>query len=172
MLVVSGLATTAVEARQRVEVALSSGRAAEVFSRMVAALGGPTDLLEQVERYLPVAPVTMPIFPDSEGYLSAVDVRAVGNAIIVLGGGRRKANDRLDLSVGFTGVVPIGTRLDCQTPLCMVHAPSREAAEDAGAAYRSACAISARKSEDRPIVLETLSAVAPPDATIRRESRP
>jgi thymidine phosphorylase len=163
MLLVTGLAGTAVEARQRVDAALTSGRAAEVFARMVAALGGPADLLERADRYLPGAPVTMPVFPDSEGYLSAVDVRAVGNAIIVLGGGRRKADDRLDLSVGFTGVVPIGTRLDRQTPLCMVHAASREAAGAAGAAYRSACIISSGNPENRPVVLETLSAVARPD---------
>jgi thymidine phosphorylase len=172
MLVVSGLARTTAEARRRVDAALTSGRAAEVFARMVAALGGPADFLERAERYLPAAPVTMPIFHDVEGYLSAVDVRAVGNAIIMLGGGRRKTDDRLDLSVGFTGVVPIGTRLDRQTPLCMVHASSREAAQDAGAAYKSACTVSAGKPAGRPIVLETLPAVVPPDGAIWRELRP
>jgi thymidine phosphorylase len=107
----------------------------------------------------------MPIFPDSAGYLSAVDVRAVGNAVILLGGGRRKADDRLDLSVGFTGVVPIGTCLDRKIPLAMVHASSKEAARDASAAYRSACIITAEKPKGRPTVLETLSAAAPPGAT-------
>jgi thymidine phosphorylase len=171
MLVVTGLAGTTAEARQRVDAALASGRAAEVFARMVTALGGPSDFLERAEHYLPAAPVTMPVFPDSEGHLAAVDVRAVGNAIIMLGGGRRKADDRLDLSVGFTGVVPIGTRVDPQTPLCMVHAPSTEAAQAASAAYRSACILSAGKPEDRPVVLETLSAVARPGAALWRKSR-
>jgi thymidine phosphorylase len=166
MLLATGLATTAVEARQRIDAALTSGRAAEVFDKMVAALGGPADFIEQSERCLPVAPVTMPIFPDSDGYLSAVDVRAVGNAIILLGGGRQKTDDRLDLSVGFTGVVPTGTRVDRNTPLAMVHASSREAAQRASAAYRSACQISAGKPRDRPIVLETLSAAAPPGVPV------
>jgi thymidine phosphorylase len=161
MLVVSGLAGTTVAARQRVEAALNSGRAAEVFARMVAALGGPVDLLERAAHYLPAAPVTMPVFPESDGYLSTVDVRAVGNAIIVLGGGRRKADDQLDLSVGFTDVVPTGTRLDRRTPLCVVHASCRDAAEVASAAYRGACTISDRNPEARPVVLETLSATAP-----------
>jgi thymidine phosphorylase len=161
MLVVTGIASTVVDARQRVDAALDSGRAAEVFARMVAALGGPGNFLERAAHYLPAAPVAMPVFPESDGYLSVVDVRAVGNAIIVLGGGRRKADDQLDLSVGFTDVAPTGTRLDRRTPLCVVHASSREAAEAAGAAYRDACSISARKPEDRPVVLEALSAVAP-----------
>jgi thymidine phosphorylase len=161
MLVVSGLAGTAVEARQRVEAALNSGRAAEVFARMVAALGGPADLLERAAHHLPAAPVTMPIFPESDGYLSTVDVRAIGNAIIVLGGGRRKADDQLDLTVGFTDIVPTGARLDRRTPLCVVHASGRDAAEVAGAAYRGACTISDRNPEARPVVLETLSATTP-----------
>jgi thymidine phosphorylase len=165
MLLVTGLADTAAEARRRIVAALTSGRAAEVFAKMVAALGGPADLIEHAERYLPVAPVRMPIFPDATGYLSAVDVRAVGNAVILLGGGRRRADDRLDLSVGLTGVVPIGTCLDPQTPLAMVHASSEEAAREASAAYRSACIITAEKPKDRPEVLETLSAAVPPGAT-------
>ena len=128
---------------------------------MVAALGGPVDLLERAAHYLPAAPVTMPVFPESDGYLSTVDVRAVGNAIIVLGGGRRKADDQLDLTVGFTDIVPTGTRLDRRTPLCVVHASCRDAAEVASAAYRGACTISDRNPEPRPVVLETLSAAAP-----------
>jgi thymidine phosphorylase len=162
MLLVTGLAGTAVEARRRIVAALTSGRAAEVFDKMVAALGGPSDFIERSGHYLPVAPVSMPIFPDSEGYFAAVDVRAVGNAVILLGGGRQKADDRLDLSVGFTGVAPIGTYLDRKTPLAVVHAPSEEAAREAGAAYRGACLITAEKAEDRPIVLEILPAAAPP----------
>ena len=38
--------------------ALESGAAAEAFARMVAALGGPADLLERPDDHLPAAPVT------------------------------------------------------------------------------------------------------------------
>ncbi len=41
----------------RLEDALASGRAAERFARMVAALGGPSDLLDRPEAHLPAAPV-------------------------------------------------------------------------------------------------------------------
>ncbi|WP_432644269.1 hypothetical protein, partial [Listeria monocytogenes] len=34
------------------EHSLSSGKAAEIFAKMVAALGGPTDLLEKPDNYL------------------------------------------------------------------------------------------------------------------------
>lgn len=171
MLVITGLSRTADEAHQRVDAALSSGRAAEVFARMVAAMGGPADFLDRAQIYLPEAPVSMPVSSDGEGYLAAVDARAVGNAIIALGGGRSKVDDKLDLSVGFTDIIPVGTRVDRQAPLCVVHAPSREAAQQAAAAYREACTVSTVKPETRPIVLEKLSGPAPPSTTIRRQTR-
>ncbi len=46
------------------------------------------------------------------GIVAAVDTRAIGNAIIELGGGRRQVGEELDLSVGFSDIAPIGTALD------------------------------------------------------------
>ena len=91
---------------------------------MVAALGGPADFLERTDDYLPSAAVTLPVPPPHDGYLAAVDARALGNAIIQLGGGRRRADDKLDLSVGFTDIAAIGTAVDRGRPLAVVHAVS------------------------------------------------
>ena len=52
MLIVAGLETDREAATQRCDEAVSSGRASEVFSRMVAALGGPTDFLDKYDAYL------------------------------------------------------------------------------------------------------------------------
>ena len=53
MLVAGGLAADRDAAAGRLEPALASGRAAEKLRQMVAALGGPADLLERPDRYLP-----------------------------------------------------------------------------------------------------------------------
>ena len=53
LLVLGGLAPDASTASKRFDEAISSGAAAERFSRMVASLGGPADLLENPDRYLP-----------------------------------------------------------------------------------------------------------------------
>ncbi|MDH3806931.1 MAG: thymidine phosphorylase, partial [Gammaproteobacteria bacterium] len=78
MLVVTGLETDRDAARQRCDDAVTSGRAAEIFSAMVAALGGPADFLENSEAYLAKAPVVRPIH--ANGYLTTVNTRGVGNA--------------------------------------------------------------------------------------------
>ena len=100
----AGVESTGDAARQRADRAVTSGKAAEVFSRMVAALGGPADFIERTDHHLPSAPMTLPVPSLHDGYLAAVDARALGNAIIELGGGRRRADDKLDLSVGFTDI--------------------------------------------------------------------
>jgi thymidine phosphorylase len=156
LLLLGGVENKREVALRRAESAVSSGKAAEIFARMVAALGGPADLLERIDHYLPVAPVTAPIAPAQSGYLSAVDARAVGNAIIELGGGRRRADDKLDLSVGFTDIAPIGAAVDRERPLAVVHAASDAAAQRGIRNLRGACTIAQAPPAPRPVVYETL----------------
>lgn len=160
MLVVAGLSPDHPSAHARIEDALASGRAAEKFARMIAALGGPADFLEHSARYLPRAAVISPVFPDTEGYLAAVDGRAVGNAIIALGGGRRKFDDRLDLSTGFADAAPIGAKVGPGAPLAVVHAASIDDAQRAGERLRAACRIAPSPPPANSVILERLTGAA------------
>jgi thymidine phosphorylase len=156
MLVLSGVEHSADAARQRADRAVTSGKAAEIFGRMVAALGGPADFLERPDHYLPSAPVTLPVPPPRDGYLTAVDARGIGNAIIELGGGRRRADDKLDLSVGFTDIVPISSAVERSRPLAVVHAASEADAQRAIENLRAACTITSSPPPSRPMIYETL----------------
>src|SRR6185295_9289816 len=99
MLVLGGRAADHAEAAGPVERALESGAAAERFARMVAALGGPRDLLERPDQHLPRAPVQLAVTPAVAGVVAQVDVRQIGLAVIALGGGRRQAWDTVDPAV-------------------------------------------------------------------------
>ena len=156
MLVLSGVESSEDAARQRADRAVTSGKAAEVFGRMVAALGGPADFLERTDHHLPSAPVTLPVPSLHDGYLAAVDARALGNAIIELGGGRRRADDKLDLSVGFTDIVSIGSAVDRGQPLAVVHAATEADAQRAILNLRAACTIASSPPPSRPVIYETL----------------
>ena len=150
LLVASGSESDRAAARARCDGAVTSGRAAETFGRMAAALGGPVDFVEDPAKYLPQAPVIRPVH--AEGVLAEVDTRAVGNAIIELGGGRRRVGEELDLSVGFTQVAPIGTRLDAERPLAVVHAATGDDADAAARNLLAACRLSVEAPEARPVV--------------------
>lgn len=152
MLLVGGVEANREAAKTRCEEAVSSGRAAEVFGRMVAALGGPADFIENFDRHLAKAPVVRPIY--GEGIVREVDTRAVGNAIIQLGGGRRVVGETLNLAVGFSDIAPIGAELDTSRPLAMVHAASDDAAEIATRNILKAYRMSKSAPAARPVIRE------------------
>lgn len=157
MLVASGLAPDRETGAVKAQAALDSGQAAERFARMVRALGGPGDFLENPARHLPKAAHQAPILAPRAGFLAAMDGRAIGNALIALGGGRSRQDDVLDLCVGFTQVQPIGTEVGpTAAPLAIAHASSPSALEDAVRAYLAACEISANPPAARPLITANL----------------
>lgn len=156
MLTMTGVEKDEKAAQARVENTITSGRAAEIFARMIAALGGPSDFIENHGSYLPKAKFSAPVTPSEEGYLSTINTRRIGMAIVDLGGGRQKVDDVLDLSVGFTDIAPTGAKVGKGRPLAMAHAASEEALKQAINAYVGACVISDQKPEDRPLIYETI----------------
>jgi len=158
MLFLAGLVDMRSAARKRAEAALNGGEAAEMFGRMVTALGGPSDFLDRPATYLPTASVVRPVAPEQAGYLTAVDGRAVGNAVIELGGGRRRAEDDLDLSVGFADFAPLGGAVGPDRPIAVVHAASEEDAQTAAARLRAACRVAAEPPTVSKVIRERLTA--------------
>lgn len=152
MLIIGGLAADHEEAEARADAAIASGRAAEIFGRMAAALGGPADLIERADTYLPQAPVSRPVFAPVPGYLARVDVRAVGEAIIDLGGGRRTAEDRIDPRTGFSEVATIGARVGPDRPLAIVHAADEAAAKRGLAEFVRACIVAPERPTDGAVI--------------------
>ncbi|UYG06583.1 thymidine phosphorylase [Halomonas sp. M4R1S46] len=128
MLLAGGLAADRTAALARLDERLASGAAAERFARMVAGLGGPSDLLEAADRHLPAAPVVREIRAERAGYLQGLDARALGMAVVELGGGRRAAQDTIDPAVGLSGIAALGERVAAGQPLAVVHARSEDAA--------------------------------------------
>jgi thymidine phosphorylase len=144
-------------ARTAAERALDGGAAAERFVAMVRELGGPSDLLEAPERHLPAAPVVRPAEPAARGMVTGVDVRAVGLAVVALGGGRAREDDPVDHSVGLTEVAAPGERVGPgERPLALVHAADADAAKRAADSLRAAYALGDAPPEEPPAVLEIL----------------
>lgn len=121
MLDLSGVADNLNDAKDKASAALNQGRAAQVFARMVAGLGGPTDLLEKPQHYLPQAPIVKPILASHSGYVCAMDVRAIGLSLVTLKAGRSKADDAIDYAVGLSGMAQIGDYIEQGQPLAVAH---------------------------------------------------
>ena len=90
---------------------------------------------------LPAAPVlASDAAPEARGFVASIDVRAVGLAVVELGGGRSRAADTIDPAVGLTELAPIGAEVGPGAPLARVHARNPDRADAAirrlRAAYR------------------------------------
>ena len=149
MLLIGGLAPDREAGAVQAEQALASGRAAEHFARMVAALGGPADLLERAAAHLATAPICLAILPQ-RGHLAAMDARAIGEAIIRLGGGRVRAEDAIDPRVGLSAMAAIGAVPG--SPLGFVHAADQRSAERGVAEVLAACRFAQEAPDIRPVI--------------------
>ena len=157
LLHLGGLQPDEPAARRAAEEALDSGAAAEHFAAMVAELGGPDDLLEAPDRHLRTAAVTVGAEPAEAGTVSAVDVRAVGLAVVALGGGRIREDDAVDHAVGLTDIAAPGEEVaPGGRPLAVVHAADLEAAARAKQALRAAYELNDSAPKEPPPVLEIL----------------
>jgi len=153
MLVQGGLALDPAHGREAANEALTTGRAAEVFGRMVHAQGGPADFIDRPNRYLATAPVVREIRAERAGYLARIDVRAVGEAIIALGGGRTRTDQAIDHRVGFSAIAALGTALSAGEPLARVHAADEAAAQAASAMLHAALDIRDHAPEPGPVAV-------------------
>jgi thymidine phosphorylase len=157
LLVQTGQAADEAEAVARLQTARHSGAAAERFARMVHGLGGPADLLAHPGRHLANAPVCRPVpAPTAQAdatQVQAIDTRALGLAVIALGGGRRSPGERIDPAVGLSRLAPLGLRTDLQAPLAWVHAADEAGAQAAIAAVQVAYDLGHRAPAPSPLLL-------------------
>ena len=152
VLLSSGIAGSLSAARVQLEQSLHSGKALEIFAKMVAALGGPTDFIERPETHMKTAPIVKPVFADDEGVVAKIATRDLGLAVIELGGGRRRADDKIDHSVGLSQMLGKNFTADMNTPLCFIHARDEDSFARAAHLVRGAYSIGEHTAEISPII--------------------
>ncbi len=121
MLLLGMLANDLVDAKKQLQQVLDNGKAAEVFSKMVSALGGPADFVDNYDRYLPSAEIIRPVYALNTGIVQSMDTRALGMAVVSMGGGRIKASDSIDFAVGLEHIIALGNEVNDEQPLAIVH---------------------------------------------------
>jgi thymidine phosphorylase len=95
-------------------------------------------LLENYEKHLPKAPIIRPVMASEEGAIAHIDTRALGVAVIELGGGRRVASDRIDHAVGLSDLAGRSASVGRDSPLAVIHARDEAGFERAAATLRQA----------------------------------
>jgi thymidine phosphorylase len=89
--------------------------------------------------------------------MEGMNAREIGSTLVQLGGGRRRPDDAIDLSVGVTGLARVGERLEEGTPVCLVHARDEASWEQASERIRSAVQLGEEPVDMPPVVLQQLT---------------
>ncbi|MFN3844870.1 MAG: thymidine phosphorylase [Paracoccaceae bacterium] len=157
VLALGGLAADAEDGAGRIEMALESGAAAEVFGRMVAAQGGPADFVDRWSDRLPAAPVVREIPSLDDGFIARINAEALGNVVVHLGGGRLREGDRIHPAVGLSDLIGLGEEIGAGVPLGMVHAATEDAAIAAVRAVQAAYTVATSTPDELPLVLKRIT---------------
>lgn len=156
LMVLAGYDTAPEVAAVKLRDALTSGAAAAKFDALVAALGGPADFSTEWRRRLPEANVIREIPAPASGKIAALDGQKIGMGVVHMGGGRLRDGDRIDPSVGYTDMLPIGAEVTKGAPVARLHAASERAAQAAEKAYLSALTL-ADDVEARPLLIDRVN---------------
>jgi pyrimidine-nucleoside phosphorylase len=157
MLLLSGAAATTDEARRRLTEALASGRALEKFGQVIEAQGGNSAVIED-PGVLPQAEAVEIYAAPAAGLVVRVDPRPIGDAVVQMGGGRRRIEDAVDPTVGFVITVKPGDRVTARQPIASVFARNGDGIAVGMEALGRAVVIGDESAEPLPLLIDRIEA--------------
>ncbi len=152
MLVLGGGAKNLAEGRQRLEQVLASGAALDKLRELVANQGGDAGLVDQPQ-LLPTAQIQQEVAAPRTGWITEMDTAGIGNATQILGAGRSKKGESIDLAVGLEILAKTGDHVEAGQPLAILHANSQAAADAAAKSLLGCYSFGEEKKEPLPLIL-------------------
>ncbi len=152
MLINTNLASSEKDADDKIEHVLRTGLAAEVFDRMIAALGGPTNFIEQPWDCMNKANVIMDVKAEQHGYIAQMNTRDIGMSVVGLGGGRTAPTQKVDHTVGFDRILPLGVQVNRGEVIARVHAKNEDSGNRAIEQFNNALTYSEESPELPPVI--------------------
>lgn len=129
MAVMGNKATTVEQGQQLCEDVIHNGQALERFRAMIKDQGGDPRVIDDPEEILPQAKYRITLPAKTSGVVSKIVANEIGVASMLLGGGRQKANDKLDYAVGIMLNKKIGDSVEKGEPLLTIYS-NREKVDD------------------------------------------
>ena len=156
MLVLAGEKDRA-KAKKRLEDALKSGKAAEAFRKIIEAQGGNPACVDD-PALLPQAEEVEVYYARKAGTVLKVEPRAIGRAVVEMGGGRRKVEDAVDPTVGFVITARPGQQVHTSEPLASIFAKDPAGIELGRRALDAAIEIGEGKAAPLPLIASRVTA--------------
>ncbi len=126
-------------ARVKVQQVLGSGAALERFRLCVEAQGGDPRVCDDPSRLSDLTLHRVHVESTRSGFVQRINAAEIGRAVVDIGGGRARVEDRIDPAVGFVANVKIGDELTAsEQTLGTLYCRNALQAEEAGARIRAA----------------------------------
>ena len=129
---------------------LKDGTAFQELLKMVSAQGGDTNYIDNPEK-LDKAKIISTVKSPQGGFLSRMDAINIGKAAVMLGAGRERKNDPIDLAVGIVVHQKVGSRINTGDPLFTIHANNPETTNPATEEALAGIDITMEKSPALPL---------------------
>ena len=129
---------------------LKDGTAFQEFLKMVSAQGGDTNYIDNPEQ-LDKAKIISTVKSPQGGFLSRMDAINIGKAAVMLGAGRERKNDPIDLAVGIVVHQKVGSRINTGDPLFTIHSNNPETTNPATEEALAGIDITMEKSPALPL---------------------
>jgi len=155
MVVKAGKAKDIREARILLEETLDSGKALQVMKEWIVAQGGTAEEVEHPD-LLPQALCQEAVCAEKSGFVTKIHTEEIGRNCMLLGGGRAKKGDPIDLSVGLVLRKKVGDPVHSGESLAILHANDREKLAEAKERLLKAYEIKKEPVAVRPLIWEIL----------------
>ncbi len=144
------------EAYTRCRTALGDGTAKQTLLRMVEAQGGDPSYIEDCSKFMTATRI-LEVKSTQNGYLSHMNTERLGAAAAMLGAGRQKKTDVIDMTAGIVLCKKTGDPVERGETLALLHTSTRDTA-DAERALSDALVFSEEPPTAAPLIYDIIRA--------------
>lgn len=139
------------EARRQAQTVLNDGTALAKLKEWIKAQSGDPAYIDDPSRF-PQSPIVRPVTAERGGYITAMHTARIGEASMLLGAGRAKADDEIDTAAGIEIKKKTGDRVEAGEILAVLHTSSEDRFTAAAARYANAIEISTTPPEKQKLI--------------------
>ena len=143
------------EAETLVKIAISSGEAFRKLKEWIVAQGGNGEWIENPEKF-PKAQYKEAIIAENDCYISYMNAEEIGISSVILGAGREKKDDIIDMSAGIILNTKTGDIIKKGDVIATLYTNNESTIKSAKDKFLSAVEFSDKKPIDIPLIFEVV----------------
>ena len=147
---------TKTDAERKIEEALSSGKAFEVFCKMVEAQGGDINAIKDTDN-MPKSKGVVTYKAKEDGWISSIDATKIGEASLVLGAGRETKEDAIQMEVGLRLLVRVGSKVEKNQDIVEIYYNIDETVEESVKRLDQAFTYAQEETYPKPLILRKIT---------------